>query len=62
MNRILDVMTKIRNVCYVRISRNNGYCTMLADELTYEELLMDFSWFEFRKHKGKSCVDFHIEY
>lgn len=60
MNRILDVMAKIRNVYYVMISHNNGYYTVLADELTDEQLLMNFAWFEFRTHNGKPCVDFHI--
>lgn len=59
MNRILDVMSKIRNINYVAIHDVGEVVYTFADKLTDDQLLKEFSWFEVTFNTVEPRIEFH---
>lgn len=57
---IADIMSRIRNVHYVMIHKNNGTKSMLANELEEYEYAYEFDWFEVNVFLGKPCIEFNL--
>lgn len=57
--RILDVMSKIRNIDLVAI-HDNGILYTFKELLTDDQLLKEFSWFEVTFHTVEPRIEFHI--
>ena len=57
--RILDVMSKIRNIDFVAI-HDNGILSTFREQLTDDQLLKEFSWFEVTFYTVKPRIEFHI--
>ena len=61
MIRILDVVTKIKNIDCVVIYDKGCIIYSYPGQLTDDQLLKEFTWFEVTFHTGEPRLEFHTD-
>ena len=58
--KIKDIINHIRKVSIVMIHKNGSSKSMDINELSDEELELEFKWFEVTNFKGINCLEFNL--